>query len=252
MTRIVGQSGYIGSTLDLPETDATVLLAAYASILRCQNDPDGAWNANVDLFREVMEDVEIDGGKFIYASSATVYDGVDNPTEDTAEFHLKHLYDLTKRTIDGLAQLSDLNYYGLRFATVNGWSPNLRVDIMLNKMVYDAKTTGKINIKNPHIKRPILGINDCQRAIKHILKNDLDPGIYNLASFTASVQEMAEYVAKEFGAELLEEESEIFNRPYAYGINTNKFQATGFVFEDTLESVVESLKKPFERVKTCV
>lgn len=248
--RIIGHDGYIGSTLDLPDVDAVLLLAAHSSIRMCQNDPDGAWVNNVDYFRAVLGSIKPDQ-KFIYASSATIYDGVKNPAEDTDEFHLKHLYDLTKRTIDNLAQLSDKKYYGLRFATVNGWSPNLRVDIMLNKMVYDARTTGRINIKNPQIERPVLGINDCQRAIKHILENDLEPGIYNLASFTASVQEMADYVAKEFGATIVDEESEVFNRPYAYGIDTTKFEATGFKFKDTLESIVKSLHTPLERIKTC-
>lgn len=245
---IIGKDGYIGSDLKL-KTHGVILLAGHSSVKMCENDPRGAWENNVEFFREVMSGIhkESKANKLIYASSATVYDGLTNPSEDNNAFNLSNVYNLTKHTIDQLALLSGKQVYGLRFATVCGWSSNLRVDVMLNKMVYDAMNTGKVLVKNPQIERPILGINDCHRAIKHFVENDLEPGIYNLASFTASIDDMAKYVAKEFNAEVVYDEYD--NIPaYAYGINTDKIKATGFEFEETLESVVQSLKKPFKKV----
>lgn len=246
---VIGKDGYIGSDLPLHfeflEPFPRILLGGYSSVKMCENDPNGAWVNNVEFFRTVLDRVKDE--KFIYASSATVYDGLTNPSEDNNAFNLSNVYNLTKHTIDQLALLSPKKVYGLRFATVCGWSSNLRIDVMLNKMVYDAMQTGKVLVKNPQIERPILGIKDCHRAIKHFIENDLEPGIYNLASFTASVDEMAKYVAKEFNAEVIYDEYD--NIPaYAYGINTDKIKATGFEFEETLESVVESLKQPFEKV----
>lgn len=243
MTKIIGQQGYIGSTLDLPDSDFTVLLAGHSSVKMCDNDPCGAWVNNVDFFKSVLDNSE----KLIYASSASVYDGVKNPDETTNEFNLKSMYDLTKRTIDNLALLSGKEIYGLRFATVNGWSPNLRVDVMLNKMVYDALNVGVITVTNFQLERPILGIKDLGRAIKTIIESDPRPGIYNLASFSASVQDMAEYVADRFDAEVVYKDCS--QTPYAFGISTDKFCKTyDFEFQDTLESVVDSLMIPFEMV----
>lgn len=241
---ILGENGYIGSYIKdkIPETDALILLAGHSSVKMCDNHPDAAWTNNVDLFRNLLNN---HSGRFIYASSASVYDGVDNPNEDCNQFNLKGMYDLTKRTIDNLALLSDKDYYGLRFATVNGWSPNLRTDVMLNKMVYDAKNLGLIMVTSPQLVRPILGINDLARAVKTILETERPhPGIYNLASFNASVLEMAEYVAKQFNAKV----DVIHNtgKPYAFGIDTTKFEKQyDFEFKDTLESVVDSLKQDF-------
>jgi nucleoside-diphosphate-sugar epimerase len=239
---IIGKDGYIGSDLEL-ETEDIILLAGHSSVKMAQNDPDGAWINNVEFFRSTLSQAE----KLIYASSATVYDGLTNPTEDNNAFNLSNVYNLTKHTIDQLALLSGKKVYGLRFATVCGWSSNLRVDVMLNKMVYDAINTGKVLVKNRHIERPILGIKDCHRAIKHFVENDLEPGIYNLASFTASIDDMAKYVAQEFNAEVVYDEYD--NIPaYAYGINCDKVKFTSFRFEETLESVVDSLKQPFKKV----
>lgn len=243
MTRILGKNGYIGSTLELPASECTVLLAGHSSVLACENDPDGAWVNNVDFFRSVLRN----STKLIYASSASVYDGVTNPNEDCTEFNLKGMYDLTKRTIDNLAQLSDTEYYGLRFATVNGWSPNLRVDVMLNKMVFDAKENGVIIVTNPQLVRPILGIKDLGRAIQAIVGSKEDKrGIYNLASFSASVLDMAQTVADKYEVpiEIVETDS----KPYVFGIDTIKFRtAFDFEFQDTLESIVDSLEQPSEK-----
>jgi len=244
VTKVIGGHGYIGSTLKLPHSNATVLLAGHSSVKMCENDPDGAWVNNVDFFRFVLANSD----KLIYASSASVYDGVKNPSEDTNEFNLKGWYDLTKRTIDNLALLSDKETYGLRFATVNGWSPNLRIDVMLNKMVYDAKTSGKITVTNPQLVRPILGINDLGRAIKAIVGDDSDKrGIYNLASFSASVLDMAKAVGDKYDAKVIIKHTDAL--PYAFGIDTSKFErAYNFKFKDTLASVLKSLEKPFEKV----
>ena len=238
---ILGANGYIGSYLqDFIPDKGLVLLAGHSSVKKCENDPKGAWENNVNLFRTLLENHE---GKFIYASSASVYDGVPNPDEDCNQFNLKGMYDLTKRTIDDLARLSGKDYYGLRFATVNGWAPNLRVDVMLNKMVYDAKKSGVVTITNPQLVRPILGIKDLARAVKTILDSPSRPGIYNLASFNASVLEMGRYVADQFDAELAV--NDVNTQPYAFGIDTSKFKSTyNFEFEETLESVVESLETP--------
>lgn len=245
MLNVLGEYGYIGSALKLSrKSTGTILLGGHSSVKMCEREPDRAWDNNVELFRWVLDESK----KLIYASSASVYDGVSNPTEECTEFNLKGVYDLTKRTIDSLALLSDKEFYGLRFATVNGWSPNLRVDVMLNKMVYDAKETGLIHVTNPQLVRPILGINDLSRAVVAILDSKEDKrGIYNLASFNASVLDMANYVAKEFGAKVVVTEDD--SKPYVFGIDTTKFQkAYDFEFEDTLESVVESLKQPFIKV----
>ena len=245
--RIIGRNGYIGSTLtDLPEVGATILLAGHSSVKMCENDPYGAWVNNVDFFLSILRDIK-PGQKFIYASSASVYDGVERPNEDCNQFNLKGMYDLTKRTIDDLARLSDVEFYGLRFATVNGYSSNLRTDVMLNKMVFDAKTKGEVTIQNPQLVRPILGIRDLKRAICTILKNGDWRGIYNLASFESSVAEMANFVGDYFDVPVVTGTTD--KPPYAFGLDTKKFERTySFEFEDTLESVVSSMSLGYERV----
>lgn len=262
----IGGNGYIGSALkehidfdvidsesennwNIARYDTIILLAGHSSMPMGRDDPDGAWKNNVIRFKDLLHGIT-DKKRLIYASSASVYNGIKaHPDEECPEFKPMNMYDLSKFTIDQLAKLEDKQTYGLRFCTVNGYSPVLRVDLMLNKMVEDAKTKGVVTIKNGDLTRPILGMQDLCRGIKAIVDSPDDKrGIYNFCSLNGhTVREFAEAVTKKFGGEVVD----LGNEPhYVYGADTTKFEkAYNFEFTETLDSILESLtKEPKEKV----
>ena len=100
--------------------------------------------------------------------------------------------------------------------------------------------------------RPILGINDLIRAIITIIDYNEDKrGIYNLASFNKSAEEIAYEVGRFINKPVVEREvsNNIINPKlqtvcYDFKINTHKFEDTfNFKFNDTIESIVNSLKE---------
>lgn len=253
----IGGLGYIGTALqevlkadyvgrhdkfNESEYDTIILLAGHSSVAMCQNDPEGAWDNNVTYFTEILNRLRPDQ-RLIYASSGSVYNQIaDSVDESCNQFNCGGMYDLTKHTIDNLAQLSGKETYGLRFATVNGFSDVLRVDVMMNKMVNDVKENGYIHIANKDLSRPILGIHDLCRAIVKIVDSKTDRrGIYNLSSFSATVGELADAVVKRFGGEVIE----LPDTPhYVFNINTDKFEkAYKFKFNDTVDSILTSLER---------
>lgn len=265
-TLTIGGAGYIGSALqeyietdvidiecasywNIAGYDTIILLAGHSSMPMGRDDPDGAWINNVLRFKNLLDNLN-DDQRLIYASSASVYNGIKaHPDEECAEFRPMNMYDLSKFTIDQLAKMADRHTYGLRFCTVNGYSPVLRIDLMLNKMVEDAKTKGTVTIKNGSLTRPILGINDLCKGIKTIVNSKEDKrGLYNFCSLNGhTVREFAEAVTKKFGGMV----EDLGDEPhYVYGADTTKFEtAYAFEFTDTLDSILESLEKePVEKV----
>lgn len=265
-TLVIGSKGYIGSALmqvleadgvDIEskymwpyrDYDTIILLAGHSSKPMGENDPSGAWINNVERFKTLLDDLR-DDQRLIYASSASVYNGIkSHPDETCSEFHPMNMYDLSKYTIDQLAILANKHTYGLRFVTVNGFSPTLRIDLMINKMSEDAKSKGMVTIKNAELTRPILGMQDLVRAIKTIVDSKEDNrGIYNLCSLNGhTVKEYAEAVTNKFGGEV----EDLGVEPhYVYGADTTKFEMTyGFRFKETLESIIDSLaQEPKEKV----
>lgn len=242
--RDLGYSSKINyNDISISGYDSIVCLAGHSSVPMCEHSPSRSWVNNVDYFRNLCE--KLTHQKLIYASSASVYGTTTGSShEDTKiNFNVINHYDLQKITIDLIANkyiAEGKNIIGLRFGTVNGAAPNTRSDLMINSMVKSALETGKVNAKNTHIRRAILGINDACKAIEYILNHDFNSGQYNLASFNTTVREVAHTVCNIVGASLITHPND--KLVYDFNLDTSKFQsASGFVFTDTIESLVHEL-----------
>jgi nucleoside-diphosphate-sugar epimerase len=221
-----------------------VLLAGHSSVKMCENNLKSTFSNNVANFIDLLPKLRPEQ-KFIYASSSSIYGGLDNQSmpESFPSYRALNYYDLSKYEIDSYAKLSShVQYYGLRFGTVNGYSLNFRDDIMLNAMFKSSKTNGFVSMSNPDIFRPILGISDLCNAVLRIMREgSFDKrGVYNLASFTLTVKDIATKAADILGVPLVTNP----DRPNAYnfGIDTKKFQeAFGFQFNETIESILHEI-----------
>lgn len=231
--------------------DTIILLAAHSSVQMCQDNMLSSFNNNVRNFINLLSKLE--SKKFIYASSSSVYGNIDkkNADEECNTYCPNNYYDLGKSEIDNYAKLSGLEYYGLRFGTVNGFSKNLRTDIMINAMVYSAIENKKIIVSNPGISRPILFINDLFFAILEILFSEENhSGFYNLASFNATVDQIAGDVGAEMEVPIEHIESQPFSinkgklqsKAYDFSIDSSKFENTyKFNFTGNTKKIVSNL-----------
>lgn len=229
--------------------DAVILLAGHSSVAMC-NDLYSTLQRNVFAATRLMEEIQGTPIKFIYISSASVY-GMNNSPLPSNEYDLLpepvNNYDLSKQLLDRVAQATNLDYYGLRLGTVNGWSSSIRLDLMLNSMVYSAITEKKVKVANPFTPRSILGIQDLVRAIQAILVGPKAPGIYNLSSFNSRIIDMANYVAGYCDAEL----EELPPSPtYSFCLNTKKFtEVFGFEFNQDESTITAGLYEHRSRLK---
>ena len=287
-TLIIGSNGYIGSRLSkeiiadgvdinwfkkgqknvdfknltseyYSEYDNIILLAGHSSVKMSEGNLNSCFNNNVRNFIDLLE--KLDKQKLVYASSSSVYGSVGGKTVNEKYFGFEpyNQYDISKHTADLYAQKSDVEYYALRFGTVNGYSPFLRSDVMINAMVNSALSDGHIKLYIKDTMRPILGINDLCGAIKTIIDcNEDKRGLYNLASFNKTAEQIAYEVANVMGVEVKEFEADptqIKNtknqtKSYNFTISTLKFRKQfGFKFKDTVESLTSELKDNWNDMK---
>jgi nucleoside-diphosphate-sugar epimerase/2-polyprenyl-3-methyl-5-hydroxy-6-metoxy-1,4-benzoquinol methylase len=254
---------------DLPEsfysefTDI-ILLAGQGSVSNSKNVLSVIDN-NVRNFAWLLEIVTPEQ-KLIYASSSSVYGRTNNKEVDeefskTSGYEPYNYYDWSKQTIDQLAELSGKQYYSLRFGTVNGFSRNLRNDVMINSMTFNSKKNAKIFVSNHSVNRPILGINDLSNAILAIIfkgKKELS-GVYNLNSFNATVYEIASKVSRMCnvpcedmnqgqGAQIVN--FKLQTKSYDFKIHSNKFiKNFQFTFHDTLVSITQNLLDNWHKIE---
>jgi nucleoside-diphosphate-sugar epimerase len=246
------------TTLITEAFDTIVLLAGHSSVQMCETDYYSSFNNNCRNFVELTKKIKPET-KFIYASSSSVYGMMDKNAvadETYMVYGGNNNYDISKFILDAY-MLNGRNgsepilphWYGLRFGTVNGPSPNTRVDLMINSMVHTAKQNGYINMSNEHIDRAILGLNDLCRAIETIIVSGTPDksGVYNLSSFNASVGDIARNVSEITGANIIDHG--LVGVPYDFRISNRKFENNfDFKFTDTIESITESLLTEYPKI----
>jgi UDP-glucose 4-epimerase len=178
--------------------DVVILLAGHSSVAMCDNDVYGSFDNNVNKFISLLGKLSKDQ-KFIYASSASVYGQSDvcKPWKESMALAPPICpYDLSKQVIDYYAALSGLDYYGLRFGTVCGWSPNLRLDLIINSMMLSVRKYGYIKVSNESAFRAVLSMQDLCETIETISSSSRShPGYYNVSSFNATIGHIADRVA---------------------------------------------------------
>jgi nucleoside-diphosphate-sugar epimerase len=245
------------TTDEISAYDVVVLLAGHSSVKMCVDNMVPTAKNNVFNFVNLLDKIG-DTQTFIYASSSSVYGDTKHNIVDESyiEFKPNNYYDLSKHEIDSYASLSSKKIFGLRFGTVNGASPNLRNDIMINAMTFNAIKNGKVFCFNPEVHRPILGIQDLCRAVKEIIVNGTqdNKGIYNLASFNSTAEKISKVVAECTGADLeivdkLPEtitNVKLQTKAYNFLIDSSKFEEVfNFEFNETVQSIVNSIVENF-------
>ncbi len=145
--------------------------------------------------------------RFIYAGSCSVYGYTVNELYDERQPAVSsYPYGISKlQGEQGVMQLQDKGFsvIVLRQGTVCGYSPRMRLDLVVNTMVKSAVASQVITVNNPAIWRPILSIRDAASAyIRAIEANEGISGIFNIASGNYTVGELGDLVKSGIQAHL--------------------------------------------------
>ena len=137
--------------------------------------------------------------RFIYGGSCSVYGYTVNKLYDEdSPASSNYPYGISK--LQG--EFASLQLAGdgfsvicFRQGTVSGFSPRMRLDLIVNTMFKSALHEGTITVNNPAIWRPILAIQDAVSAYTRALEAPAEiSGIFNVASGNYTVGEVADYV----------------------------------------------------------
>lgn len=144
--------------------------------------------------------------RFIFASSCSVYGKNDNLLLDESMVPaVDYPYGLSKiQSEHGFNYLSDDNFeiISLRQATVYGWAPRMRTDLVVNTMTKTAILDGAIYINDPRVSRPLIHVNDLVQVYGHVLNLPNWPKILNVSTGNYSLIEIAESVQRALAGSL--------------------------------------------------
>jgi len=142
--------------------------------------------------------------RFIYASTCSVYGCTGGRMfDETHPVTSSYAYGISKlageQAVLSLAD-SKFSVITMRKGTVSGYSPRMRLDLMVNTMFMTAMRDQAIVVNNPCIWRPIMSIKDATNAYLCAVNADQPvSGAFNIAARNCTINEIANAVRKVIG-----------------------------------------------------
>ena len=239
----------------IPEHDAVIHLACISNDPSFELNPDLGKSINLDAFRPLVEiSKSCSVKRFIYASSSSVYGIKDEPNVHE-EMVLEPLTDYSQFKADcekilAEYQSDDFTTVTIRPATVCGYSPRQRLDVVVNILTNLAYHKREISVFGGDQLRPNIHIADMVEAYMALLdadKEKITGKIFNAGYENQSVSMIAETVKNVVG-----EDVKLITTPSddnrSYHISSQKIKdEIGFETTHTIQDAVEDLCAAFDK-----
>ena len=239
----------------LPEHNAVIHLACISNDPSFELNPDLGKSINLDAFRPLVEiSKNCDIKRFIYASSYSVY-GIKEEPNVHEGMVLEPLTDYSQFKADcerilAEYQSDDFTTVTIRPATVCGYSPRQRLDVVVNILTNLAYHKREISVFGGNQLRPNIHISDMVEAYIVLLstnKEKVAGKVFNAGYENQTVTKIAETVQKVVGDDVkLVTTPSDDNR--SYHISSKKFKdEVGFETTHTIQDAVQDLCAAFEK-----
>ena len=238
----------------IPSHNAVIHLACISNDPSFELNPKLGKSINLDSFEPFIAIcLKNKIKRFIYASSSSVY-GIKKEKDVNEDMLLEPLTDYSKYKAD--CELILKNYQSsnfttviLRPATVCGYSPRQRLDVVVNILTNLAYNNRKISVFGGDQLRPNLHIKDMANAYLNVInasKEDIEGQIFNVGTQNLSVISIAKIVKRIVGEDVTLEIVKT-NDNRSYHISSKKIEnILGFVPKYTIENAIKELTNAFK------
>ena len=239
----------------IPGHDAVIHLACISNDPSFELNPELGKSINLDAFRPLVEiSKSANVKRFVYASTSSVY-GIKEEEDVHEEMILEPLTDYSRFKADcekilAEYQSDDFTTVTIRPATVCGYSPRQRLDVVVNILTNLAYHRREISVYGGDQLRPNIHIADMVEAYFVLLnapKEKIAGKTFNAGYENQPVRKLAETVKRVVG-----EDVKLITTPTddhrSYHISSRKMkEELGFEATHTIREAVEDLCSAFDR-----
>lgn len=145
--------------------------------------------------------------QFVYVSSVSVYGASNEEVDVDSEINPRTFYGISKmRGEEHVNRLFDkIPTYILRCGNVYGYSKSMRFDAVINKFMFDANYSGRINVNgNGEQHRSFVHIDVVSKVLANLSNSTLKPGRYDLVNRVMKINDIVEGIMELYpGLEML-------------------------------------------------
>lgn len=221
-------------------------LAAIVGYPACAADPHLSVSTNVDGTRNILAAMGM-GQRLIFASTGSTYGKVLGVANEETPIAPLTLYGRTKRDAEMLIRDSGRQHTILRFATVFGSSPRMRLDLLVNDFVYQALHNRQIVLFEGYFRRTFLHSSDAAAiypfAMEHF--DQMSGKVFNVGD------ESMNYTKREIAIKIKEyvdyylHEAQVGSDPDQrdYEVDYSRLKSIGFRASVDLDGSIQELVK---------
>ncbi len=237
--------------VNLRSINTVVHLANIANDPAAEIDSKLTWETNVLYTKKLIEHaIKHKVKKFIFASSGSVY-GIKKEKKVTENLTLMPLSDYNKSKMIAERVLqsysSKIKIFSIRPATVCGYSKNMRLDVAVNMLTFQALLNKQIKVFGGNQIRPNIHIKDLCRVFYLFIKNNLKPGFYNAGFENLSIINIAKKIKKHTGCNI--NIIKKTNDPRSYRQDSSKLNKIGFKPNYNVDYAIKELIQIFNQKK---
>ena len=235
----------------MEDADFIIPLAGVVGAPQCEAFKARAWDVNMRSLILMAQEMKPDH-KIIYPCTNSGYGSRPDGQPITEEDPLNPISTYGNTKVEGEVLIRQVDGVSLRLATVMGWSPCMRLDLLVNQFVWQAVKRGVIVLYEKTFRRNYIHVEDVCQAFKLAIEkyDEMKGQAYNVGLSTANLtkfelsQKIAEYVDYQIVEAPLMQDPD--KRDYL--ISNNKIEALGFKPEWTIDATIQQLVKFYSTV----
>lgn len=240
--------GDIRNKIDnLHSFDVVYHLAGISGFPACAANPHSAQLINVEATKELVRDLS-PSQLLIYASTTSLYGKSGMPCDEQTAVDPVSTYAMTKLEAEKIV-LERENSISLRFATVFGFSPKMRMDLMINDFTYKALKESVLVLFDSFAKRTFIHVTDAADCYIFAMEKAamMKSSIFNAGgnNLNFSKLEIAEMIKERINFNIIDSQMKDKDLRH-FIVNFDKIEKLGYVPEKSVEFGIDELLRVFK------
>lgn len=232
------------------QADVIVPLAALVGAPACAVDPWAARDVNLGSVLGIVQLLS-PAQRLVYPNTNSGYGaaGSNRPCDEDTPLRPVSLYGTTKCEAEEAVLAA--GGVSLRLATVFGFSPRMRLDLLVNDMVHRAVTDRAVTLFEAHHRRSVVHVRDVARAFVHAstdwdVYSEMSGRPFNVVGDNVTKRELCARIAARVPG-FVYHEAEVGEDPDRrdYAVSADRLAAVGFRPTVTLDDGIDELVRGY-------